>query len=275
MKTEFKESFPRERTKVEELIEDIRYPEERRTYLGASLLGHSCNRYIWYSFRWWNATGTITARQKRLFQRGHREEPIIIEDLKKIGIKIHSTQNQVTLAQGHISGHNDGIISNVPDAPKTKHILECKTSATVYFKNLAKSKSVKLTFHEYWVQCILYMHMFGIKRCLFIMVNKNNDDRYYERIKVEPKQAKFYLQKGVDLINAVVPPKRIKEEMFYKCNWCKFKAHCREGQSPDKNCRTCKHSEPADKGSWLCRKRKEKISKKRMQKGCKKYLVLC
>ena len=69
-------------------LEELTKPMEMRPYLGMSKLGHPCSRYLWYSFRWC-FTVEIEARKKRLFMRGHREEPAIIHELQQIGIKFH------------------------------------------------------------------------------------------------------------------------------------------------------------------------------------------
>lgn len=271
-KSSFKETFPPEKTMVETQIEERRYAQERRGYVGASILGHPCSRYIWYTFRWWNPAGTITARQNRLFNRGHQEEPVMLKELKSIGVKVLSTQNHVVLAQGHISGHCDGILIKVPDAPKTEHIFEGKTAASTYFQTTKKTKDISLSDPGYYVQCIVYMYMFRIKRCLFIMTNKNNDDRYYERIKANTTLALEYLQKGVDIINAKFPPNRaFADRSYYRCGWCSHSDSCWDLFPPEKNCRTCKHSKPINKGQWQCQKRKEKIKRKLMLKGCGKY----
>ena len=45
-----------------------------RNHLGASQIGYSCKRYLWLLFRWCDYK-VHDARQYRLFQRGHFEEP--------------------------------------------------------------------------------------------------------------------------------------------------------------------------------------------------------
>lgn len=63
------------------------YDGGHRTHLGASLIGRSCKRYLWYVFRWCKHVRT-TGRQQRLFNRGHREEVRFVEWLEGIGFKI-------------------------------------------------------------------------------------------------------------------------------------------------------------------------------------------
>jgi len=63
------------------------YDDGPRRHLGASLIGHECNRYLWYVFRWC-LHEKHDGRQQRLFNRGHREEARFIEWLEGIGFKI-------------------------------------------------------------------------------------------------------------------------------------------------------------------------------------------
>src|SRR5688572_4793950 len=68
------------------------YYEPFRWHLGASIIGHECSRYLWFSFRWCaRDEGEATkrdanshanlGRKLRLFNRGHREEARFIEYL--------------------------------------------------------------------------------------------------------------------------------------------------------------------------------------------------
>lgn len=63
------------------------YDGGHRTHLGASLIGRSCKRYLWYVFRWCKHVAH-DGRKQRLFNRGHREEARFVEWLEGIGFKI-------------------------------------------------------------------------------------------------------------------------------------------------------------------------------------------
>ena len=63
----------------------------RRPHLGASLIGHECERALWYSFRWVkvpNHRGQLL----RLFESGNLAEKRLIVELMNIGINVHSMQ---------------------------------------------------------------------------------------------------------------------------------------------------------------------------------------
>ena len=111
-----------------------------RTYLGVSIIGHPCARYLWLNFRWFSFE-LFSGRMYRLFRRGKREEETIVEDLRGAGIVIeHVLDDQLTFDFGsHVIGHPDGFIkSGVPEAPKTEHVAEFKTHNSDSFNLLLK-----------------------------------------------------------------------------------------------------------------------------------------
>ena len=63
------------------------YDDGHRSHLGASLIGHSCSRYLWYLFRW-VFHYQFSGRMYRLFQRGHREEDVINQYLTGMGCEV-------------------------------------------------------------------------------------------------------------------------------------------------------------------------------------------
>lgn len=60
-----------------------------RHHLGGSLIGRSCLREIWYSYRWARRP-KFAGRILRLFERGHKEEFRFVAFLEMIGIKVQA-----------------------------------------------------------------------------------------------------------------------------------------------------------------------------------------
>ncbi len=106
--------------------------EPARGYLGASIIGHECSRYLWYTFRGCY-TPDFSGRLYRLFETGDVEEVRFVKELRAIGCTVHATDPQtgkqfaVSEWAGHFKGHTDGCALGVPEAPKTWHLLEFKT----------------------------------------------------------------------------------------------------------------------------------------------------
>ena len=266
------------RNKIQDKIENRTITQSHREYLGVSQIGKECKRQLWYQFRCY-LDRDITPRQNRLFARGHNEEPIIIKDLKDIGVDILSYQEEAITGHGHIKGHSDGRLANVPGYKKVEVLLEAKTANDANFKKV-KRLGVEKWNPSYYIQAQCYMYLFDLPVCLFIVVNKNDDYRHYEFIKVDRS---FADSKICDAINYVLfastPPPRVSEDNeFYLCNWCDYSEICHgNSKTFNKNCRTCKFSAPASDGKWGCIKGKNKKSPKKLSwpkkqlKGCKKH----
>lgn len=262
------------RLKIEQMIEDKVVQGEMRGYLGLSGIGKECPRSIWYDFRF-ASKKELSARIDRLFSRGHREEPIIIADLERVGVKVFNPtecremgypvvemengeeQVEVVTGYGHIKGHGDGLGIGIPDAPKTMHYLEFKTMAEKYFNSL-KKKGIEEAQPVYYAQCQTMMRLLKVTRTLFIAVNKNTDERYYERLRLDNKEADNLIKRGTDIILTEIPSNRNKT---FKCNWCDHEGICFEQVEPLRNCRTCQYCDMEDEGKWSCSE-KEKNGKK-------------
>ena len=259
--------------KIAQMIEDVEIIQGHRAYLGVSQIGETCERKLRYSFRCVKQR-SVTARVARLLQRGHNEEPIIIADLKKIGINVHSDQKEVVAGHGHIKGHIDGIAENVPDAPKTPHLLELKTANDKSFKDVS-AKGIQQSKPIHFYQMVIYMYLLGLKRGLYIIVNKNNDERYYERIKEEPALAKSKLDDGVRKVIGVDAPmdKRYKPA-WYECKWCDYYEICHFDGKIKQHCRTCSHCSIKNNGVFKCITKNLKLTFTQQMQGCDEYKKL-
>jgi len=207
----------------------------------------------------------------RLFDRGHREEPAIIAELRKIGIVVSGEQTGYVACEGHYRGHNDGVAENVPDAPKTPHILEMKTINDKGYKELCK-KGVEEARPAYYAQCQAYMKAGKYKRALFIAVNKNTDAWYVERIRYDKGYADDLTRKAEWILTNKVPFPNTFPPGWYACGWCAAKYVCRGSDKPEVSCRSCKHAGPVQEGEWYCSLHEGNIPTDFQRKGCKDYM---
>lgn len=264
--------IPDKKLKIEKAIEEKMYDTDLRPYLGISYIADNCARKIWYNFRWCSRE-KIEARKVRLFNRGHREEPIILEDLQKAGVIVLSTQEECTAIQGHCKGHSDGRIVNLPDAPKTEHLLEIKTGNDKNFK-ATKKNGVKNQHPVYYGQMICYMREFKLTRGLFIMVNKNDDERYYERVYENKEQADLLFKRAEDIVSTEFPPEKIGNANWYQCKYCVHYDVCHFNGTPLKNCRTCYYGDIHNNGVWRCSKHNIEITPEQQKLGCGGHVFL-
>ena len=233
-----------------------------RGYLGASSIGAPCARQLWYSFRKCSKPN-FDGRLYRLFDRGHKEELRFVEELRGIGCEVHEfdadgNQFEVIACDGHFKGHTDGCALGVPEAPKTWHLLEMKTASNKSF-NSTKKHGVEKDKPQHFAQMQVYMHLTGLTRALYMVVNKDNDELYTERLRYNSTRAKAYIDKAQMIINATTPPERISDDAeSFACKFCDARELC-HGTSETSavpvaeiHCRNCVHSTPIEGGKWSC-----------------------
>jgi len=282
-KGDIEQALPTTSPTVDSIFAKYEEKEEGfRTYLGASIIGHSCSRYLWYTFRWCGKE-KFDGRMKRLFNRGDIEEIRMVRDLKNIGCEVHEKdpetgeQFAVTFANGHGGGHMDGCALGILEAPKTWHVLEFKTHNNKSFKALVK-KGVQIHKPMHYDQMQIYMLKTGMTRALYLACNKDTDDLHAERVKLNKEYAEKLMQKAERIITATRPPTRGFDADDWQCKYCAFAGLCHgdpEGMAVpcEVNCRTCMFAGPVmDSGKWACALKDKELSKNDQLKGCDKHL---
>jgi len=249
-------------------------PDRPRPHLGASMLGHACDRWIWLSFRW-AAREKFSGRMLRLFRRGHAEEATIMKDLAMTGIDFSKRQANVSFGS-HVSGSADAIIEGgVPEAPQTRHIAEFKTHNKKSFDTLEKEGVLKAK-PEHWGQMQIYMAGTFIERALYVAVCKDDDRYYIERVKYDKEAAEKLIARGKRLaLSDEMPPPISTDPTWYQCRFCPAHAMCHEKQPTQYvNCRTCAHSTPKEDSTWKCERfDAEGIPFEYQLKGCDAHVL--
>lgn len=222
--------------------------------MGASTLGHACDRWLWLSFRH-AVIEQHSGRMLLLFKRGHEEEIRVVHHLRKIGAHVTNVgNNQMVFDFGsHVKGSGDGIVSGLPNAPKTKAILEVKTHSDKSFKEL-KAKGVKEAKPMHWVQCCVYGRGAKLNRALYFAVNKNTDEIYTEWLHLDSDVADKAIARGQRIaLSDLMPPPISGDPSWYQCSYCPARKFCHETKLTKQiNCRTCAHSTPLADSTWRC-----------------------
>lgn len=264
------------RTLEEKIIDGLNGPDvssDRREYLGYSGLGDSCNRKIWYNFRWCKK-GSISGRISRLFQRGHDEEITIQREFKRLGADITDDQLEVIGFESHVKGHIDGVLSNTPwfDDPI---LIEIKTYNASRFKTLEKLK-VKQSDYTYYCQMQSYMGHLKLDKALFIATCKNDDHRYIEIVDFNKDVFDILERKSEEIVITDLPPEKTGsgQSTWFECRFCNFKPICHHNEKIDSNCRTCKYGTIVNDGAWRCSDSNSYLSKENQIQGCENWKLL-
>lgn len=268
-----------------------------RPHLGASVIGHPCERHLWLHFRW-AGQEALDGRMLRLFQYGHHLEGRLVAELRACGIEVHDTdglgqQWRVQALGGHFGGSLDGAALGLPEAPATWHLLEFKSSNDKLFTVL-QAQGVEQAKPMHWAQMQVYMGLTGLTRALYLVENKNTSALYEERVAADPVAFARLMARAQSVVEAAEPPPRLSNDpAWWQCKFCAFHGLCHGSagagdggggssmgtplQAPEVNCRTCAHSTPrTDQGSastgsggpWVCERKRAPLDLPAQRRGC-------
>jgi len=246
--------------------------EQDRPYLGASELGESCARRLWYRFRW-AARERFDGRLLRLFDTGHREEARLLDEMRRAGLEVWDRdeigeQFAVRAHGGHFRGHLDAVVRGLPEAPKSPHVFDVKTIKAKKFAELVKH-GIQKTFPKYVVQGTVYCGLMEIEKAAFAFVVKDDETIYLERFDFD--QAAFdeaMARAGRIIFSAEPPPGISADPDFWACKLCPFHALCFGAAAPAVSCRTCVHVTPVADGTWRCELHDKTLSVDEQRAGC-------
>jgi hypothetical protein len=221
--------------------------QEKREYLGASMLGDECVRKI--QLQCMKHEIDVTAQNVRTFAIGHHLETLIAEWMILAGFDLktkdeNGEQFGFSIAGGKIAGHVDGIIYGFPSeiaedfasaANKTRPgaawLWECKTLNNKSWNDTAK-RGVLVSKQLYYAQVQLYMAYLNLDEnpCVFTALNKDTSELYFELIPFDAECAQRYSDRAVQIIKASendeLLPCISSDSSFFKCKMCGFRKQC-------------------------------------------------
>jgi len=250
--------------------------EDHREHLGASLIGHHCDRFLWLTFRW-AASPQFGGRVLRLFGTGKREEERVYEELRAIGIELHTEDNGKQIScrdgTGHFGGSLDGIGRGFVEG-KTWAVIEIKTANDKAFTAL-KAKGVQAEKPQHYAQMQTYMGMMELDRAMYICVNKNTDDLHTEWVHFNKETYRDLLVRAERTIRRTTPADKISQDpTHWLCKMCDMYKKCHQQEPAEANCRTCCHSTPQGDGKWHCHEYDKELSADAQRKGCDSHLFI-
>jgi hypothetical protein len=213
--------------------------QEKRNYLGASIVGGDCLRQI--QLQYMQKEQEFSAQTLRTFAIGNHLEDLIAEWIKLAGFDLR-TRNEngeqfgFSVADGKLKGHCDGIIFSGPDFLKYPTLWECKTLNGKSWNDTQK-RGVLVSKPIYYAQIMLYMTYLNLDEnpCLFTALNKDTSELYHEIIPFDYEAAQRYSDRAVQIIKATesneIMPCVSADPSFYRCKMCGFKNECRGEKS--------------------------------------------
>jgi len=236
--------------------------EALRRYLGASEIGHPCERYLWYAFLGC-VKKNFEGRMYRLFNHGDLEEIRLCRDLRAIGVEVVDRDDKgeqigVSALGGHFKGHLDAALKGLREAPDIWHVGEFKTHNKSQFERL-KQDRVQKAFPKHYAQMQIYMLLTGMRWAAYFGVCKDNDEVYMERVPFEQPWADALMKKAERIITAIDAPMGISVK--HECERCDANGICKGNANlpvlpvHQLSCRQCQYATPIMDGGyalWKC-----------------------
>lgn len=244
-----------------------------RHYLGMSMIGEPCDRYLQYYLRWAH-TIKLERRIRRLFDFGHIAEEQMTKELERIGCVISNQQQEFIGFGGHWQGHIDGNICIVPGKGDfDSFLLEFKTHNHKWFKVLQK-QGVQKGFPKHYDQCQRYLAADPVlEACMYIGYNKDDSEFLIEFIEPdEPRQKELKRkEQHILLEDKLFPRIGTGQSTWHECRFCDAKQVCFGKKEVRQGCRTCKHVEIHEEGHWRCAYHQKGLGLEYQAKGCDDY----
>lgn len=287
--------------KIDEAIIREKTKEAPRNYLGMSEIGHECWRYLFYSFRGCAKRNIdlsiekdpdVIAKEALGIRRtggGHIQEDIMAERLRLlpyITLYTKDPNNEkeqigFQLLLNHFSGHLDGMIKGIIEAPATWHVWENKACGDKKFTELENAimkygeKEALYNWNiVYYAQAQTYMLCSQTERHYLTVVDSGGIKWTSVRTEFNRKYAESLIEKAKTIIfdNWNIPPKMNQNREFFQCKWCHFQGICHDGNLPDVNCRSCRYREPVQNGENKCLLHKKIIEKELLNSSCSDHI---
>lgn len=183
----------------------------------------------------------------------------------------YPVQWRVSAVNGHSGGSLDGRGYLPTQYGISEEILfEFKTHGDKSFKEL-KAKGMKISKPVHYAQCCAYGYMMKLNYVCYVAVNKNDDSIHLEVVQLNHKTGEVLVGKAERIIVSQTPPPRLHENpTFWLCKSCNYFSICHAKGEIDRNCRSCKHAEPAKDKLWVCNKHQQILTDEIIDKeyGC-------
>lgn len=239
-------------------------------------IGLPCDRQIWLAFRRASKPEEINWQKRRIFERGNIEEDRLLDLLRRIGCEVTGQQERVRAVGGHLRGKIDGRTYGLIEAPKTEHLIECKSAKDELFKPLRKD-GVKKAKPEHYATFQFYMYGLGLNRVMYMCSNKNDEDVHMERLEYDAEFAMRAVARIERIVNMPEPPSRLcSKRDDFRGMFCRQQEVCWGEVKPRAHCRTCIHSTPLMDGNagWDCARWSKPLSLQEQDAGCQAHLYI-
>lgn len=216
-----------------------RAKQERRQYLGASAIGHECERSIQFEYAGAPREKDFSPTTLRKFDLGHMGEEISRAWFTDAGF--HLTQrNQRTGAlyafsqlDGRFRGHPDGVFIGGPAVMSYPALWECKSVGGKTAREIERH-GLKKSRPGYYAQVAIYQAYLGLadNPAIFTVNNLDTGEQLHLTIEFDGEEAQRMSDRAVRIVKATeaheLLPRPFSDETHFVCRMCAFAKRCWE-----------------------------------------------
>lgn len=212
--------------------------EPRRDYLGGSAIGEPCARRLQYELRGApkDAGSDLTARNRRIFKRGHVAEDWLVEWITAAGFDVRTRgkdgkQFGFEDCDGRFRGHVDGVITRGPEGFAYPALFEAKCLGAKGFNQLVRHGVAK-AYPRYAAQVATYQAYMELAEnpAFFVALCADTMEIHMELVPFNAELAQESADKAARVLIATdygeTLPRAADDESSFTCRFCDFRVTC-------------------------------------------------
>lgn len=216
-----------------------RQKQERRAYVGASAIGHECERSIQFEYAGTPKENDFAPATLRRFDSGHMGEELARAWFIDAGFQLvqrnqrNGERFRWTQLEDQFSGEPDGVFIGGPEVDNVSYpaMWEHKYTGVKTFRDIAKN-GLKKARHGYWMQSQINMAYLGLTEnpTIFTVTCGDDGQQIHHLIDYDAEGAQMTSDKAVRIVTATkagdLLPRPFKDRTFYICKGCFFADRC-------------------------------------------------
>lgn len=201
---------------------------ELRKYIGASSIGHPCERKLWYGYQGITAT-PVAPSTRRTFDIGRVLERLVLDYLAAAGLPLVREPKQLSFKDKDVpqlQGNLDALWIKNESPTNPYAVIEIKTARDSSF-NVFKRQGLQKWYPIYYSQVQTYMGLSNVKEAYIIAINKDTSELHDELVNFNEGHYQLIRSKALRIINATeTPPKINVNPCYFVCRTCVYKSMC-------------------------------------------------
>jgi hypothetical protein len=213
--------------------------QERRPYVGASSIGHSCERSIQFEFAGAPRETDFKPETLRKFDFGHMGEELSRAWFGDAGFQLvqhHQRTRELyrfEQLKGRFKGHPDGVFIGGPEIPGIGYpcLWETKSVGAKTYREIAKD-GLKKARPGYYAQVAIYQAYLRLTEhpAIFTVTNLDSGEQLHLLIPFDAEVAQAMTDRAVRIVQATeageLLPRPFKEKTHFECRFCSFAERC-------------------------------------------------